>query len=71
MPQRRRADRAGCGVGLLSGAAACLAELRDHMQPRVAAYRYPRQVLLVDALPTGPTGEMLKREITIPAEQTA
>ena len=30
---------------------------------RVAAYKYPRHVVLVDALPTGPTGKILKREI--------
>ncbi len=33
------------------------------MRERVAAYKYPRHVVLVDALPTGPTGKILKREI--------
>jgi acyl-CoA synthetase (AMP-forming)/AMP-acid ligase II len=35
---------------------------------RVAAYKYPRLVWLVDALPTGPTGKILKREIHPPTE---
>jgi long-chain acyl-CoA synthetase len=30
---------------------------------RVAAYKYPREIRLVDALPKGPTGKILKREI--------
>ena len=30
---------------------------------QVAAYKYPRHVWFVDALPKGPTGKILKREI--------
>jgi len=33
------------------------------VRERVAAYKYPRHVLLVDELPTGPTGKILKRAI--------
>ena len=33
-------------------------ELRDYVKARVAAYKYPRQVWLVDALPKGPTGKV-------------
>lgn len=36
------------------------------MKSRVAAYKYPREVWLVDTLPTGPSGKILKREITAP-----
>ena len=38
---------------------------------QVAAYKYPRHVLFVDALPKGPTGKILKREIEVPAEAPA
>ena len=38
-------------------------ELRDWTRERVAAYKYPRHVVLVDELPKGPTGKILKREI--------
>ena len=41
-------------------------ELRDFVKERVAAYKYPRHVWLVDELPKGPTGKILKREITPP-----
>jgi long-chain acyl-CoA synthetase len=33
----------------------------------VAAYKYPRVVWFLDALPKGPTGKVLRREIKPPA----
>ncbi|MGW6417468.1 long-chain-fatty-acid--CoA ligase [Streptomyces sp. NPDC055055] len=42
------------------------AVLRDYVKDRMAAYKYPREVWLVDALPLGPSGKILKREITLP-----
>jgi long-chain acyl-CoA synthetase len=32
----------------------------------VANYKYPRHVWIVDELPKGPTGKILKREIKVP-----
>jgi long-chain acyl-CoA synthetase len=43
--------------------------LRAYARERVAAYKYPRHVLLVEALPKGPTGKILKREIDVHALQ--
>lgn len=40
-------------------------EIRDHVKSRVAAYKYPRVVTFTGALPKGPTGKILKREIVI------
>jgi long-chain acyl-CoA synthetase len=37
----------------------------------VAAYKYPRHVWFVPALPKGPTGKILKREIEVPASVQA
>jgi long-chain acyl-CoA synthetase len=45
------------------GAACDPAEVQAWVKERVAAYKYPRHVVLVDELPTGPTGKILKREI--------
>ena len=42
-------------------------ELRDYVKTRVAAYKYPRYVWLLDSLPRGSTGKILKREIATPA----
>jgi long-chain acyl-CoA synthetase len=41
-------------------------ELRAYVKERVAAYKYPRVIWLVDELPKGPTGKILKREIDVP-----
>jgi acyl-CoA synthetase (AMP-forming)/AMP-acid ligase II len=36
---------------------------------RVAAYKYPRRIWLVDSLPTRPTGKLLRRDVTPPPEE--
>jgi long-chain acyl-CoA synthetase len=41
--------------------------LRAYSRERVAAYKYPRHVLLVDSLPKGPTGKILRRDIDVDA----
>jgi long-chain acyl-CoA synthetase len=41
--------------------------LRAYTRERVAAYKYPRHLFLVEALPKGPTGKILKREIDVGA----
>ena len=40
------------------------------MKQKVAGYKYPRVVWLVDELPKGPTGTVLKREIEVPEAVT-
>ena len=39
--------------------------IREFVKERIAAYKYPRRVVIVDALPKGPTGKILKREIEV------
>ncbi|MEU2616221.1 long-chain fatty acid--CoA ligase [Micromonospora sp. NPDC007271] len=53
-------------VALRPGASATPEELREHVKGQLAAYKYPRQVWIVPALPKGPTGKILKRSITVP-----
>ena len=67
-PLARRGGRRRRGAAPRRCAAAP-EELRDWVKQRVAAYKYPRQVWLADALPKGPTGKILKREITVPAQR--
>lgn len=38
-------------------------ELIDFVKSRLAAYKYPRQIMLVESLPKGPTGKILKKEL--------
>lgn len=45
--------------------AALAADIQEFVKARVAAYKYPRKVVIMDALPKGPTGKILKREISI------
>src|SRR3954468_6343451 len=43
-------------------------ELRDYVKNEVASYKYPRKIWIVDELPKGPTGKILKREVELPSE---
>ncbi|ALE05374.1 AMP-dependent synthetase [Arthrobacter sp. ERGS1:01] len=44
---------------------ALAASIVEFVKERVAAYKFPRRVVIMDSLPKGPTGKILKREITI------
>lgn len=37
-----------------------LAELRAFLRPRIAAYKLPRRLVILDALPRNATGKVLK-----------
>jgi len=52
-------------VVLREGATAEASDLQDFIRERVAAYKYPRVIQVVDALPLGPTGKVLKRSIDV------
>jgi len=71
VPHASLGEEVAAAVVLRPGALASPEELRDWVKQRVAAYKYPRQLWLADALPKGPTGKILKREITVPADQDA
>src|SRR6266516_1611930 len=47
-------EEVAAAVVLRPGAQATTEELRAYVKERVAAYKYPRHVWLVDALPKGP-----------------
>jgi long-chain acyl-CoA synthetase len=53
-------------VALKDGALADLDALREFVKQRVAAYKYPRHIWILNELPKGPTGKLLRREITVP-----
>src|SRR6202023_2482493 len=71
MPHPELGEEVGAAVALKPGATATPEELRSFVKSRVAAYKYPRQVWLVDALPKGPTGKILRREVHLPEEAQA
>ncbi|MEA2149411.1 MAG: long-chain acyl-CoA synthetase [Solirubrobacteraceae bacterium] len=68
VPHEELGEEVGAAVALKDGAQASAEELRDFVKGQVAAYKYPRQVWFVDELPKGPTGKILKRAISVPAE---
>jgi long-chain acyl-CoA synthetase len=50
-------------VALAKGQTATADEIIGWCKERLAAYKYPRIVDFVEALPKGPTGKILKREL--------
>ncbi len=67
IPHDEYGEEIGAAVSLTDDGQATPDELRDFVRERVAAYKYPRAVWIVDDLPKGPTGKILKREIEPPA----
>ncbi|MFE0703160.1 long-chain fatty acid--CoA ligase [Streptomyces sp. NPDC058872] len=67
VPHPELGEQVAAVVVLRPAAQASGDELREYVKERVAAYKYPRHVLLVDELPLGPSGKILKREIVLPA----
>jgi long-chain acyl-CoA synthetase len=52
-------------VVLRPGASPATEEIQAWAKERVAAYKYPRVIRLVEELPKGPTGKILKRAIDV------
>ena len=70
IPHDSLGEEVGAAVALKKDAAVTADELRDYVKDRVAAYKYPRRVWLIDELPKGPTGKVQKRDITIPTTES-
>jgi long-chain acyl-CoA synthetase len=70
IPHDSLGEEVGAAVALKEGERLEPEELRDYVKARVAAYKYPRHVWLVDALPKGPTGKIQKRDITVPTTES-
>ncbi len=65
----RRGGRRRRGPALPQAPATTPDELREFVRARVAPYKYPREVWLLQRLPKGATGKILKREIKPAAER--
>jgi long-chain acyl-CoA synthetase len=66
VPDDRLGEEIGAAVVLEPGATATPSQLREWVRPQVAPQKYPRHIWIVDELPTGPTGKILKRAISPP-----
>jgi long-chain acyl-CoA synthetase len=69
IPDDSLGEEVGAAVALKAGQAATAEELRAFAKERVAAYKYPRVVWLVDELPKGPTGKILRRSVKPPPQR--
>ncbi len=63
VPDEYRGETVKAYVSLRAGASATPEELISHCKRRMAAYKYPRSVELVDELPKTVTGKILRREL--------
>ena len=68
VPHAELGEDVAAAVVLKADADVSPADLRAFVKRQVAAYKYPRRVWIVDELPKGPTGKILKREIELPVE---
>jgi len=63
VPDEYRGETVKAVVSLKAGATATPAEIIDHCKARMAAYKYPRLLEIIDELPKTVTGKILRREL--------
>ena len=66
MAHEKLGEEVGAAVALKDGESIDSDELKAYVKESVASYKYPRKIWFVDELPKGPTGKILKREISPP-----
>ncbi|MGL3198491.1 MULTISPECIES: AMP-binding protein [Curtobacterium] len=62
-PHEQHGQEVEAAVVLRAGATVTPQDLIDMVAAEIAAYKYPRVVHVLDALPLGPSGKVLKREL--------
>ncbi|XVQ06695.1 long-chain-fatty-acid--CoA ligase [Spirillospora sp. CA-255316] len=65
-PDVRLGEEVVAYVALKAGVSTGPGELAAHCKERLAPYKYPREITVLDVLPKGPTGKILKRELKAP-----
>lgn len=63
IPHPELGEEVAAAVTLRAGSNATGDDVRQFVRERVAPYKYPRVVWLMDELPKGPTGKILRREV--------
>ena len=63
VPDEKRGETVKAFVSVKPGASVTPDELIAHCKQRMAAYKYPRQVEIIDELPKTVTGKILRREL--------
>jgi long-chain acyl-CoA synthetase len=62
-PDDRLGEEVVAFVSLRPGTSATPEEVVAFCRERLAAYKYPREVVVIDDLPKGPSGKVLKTEL--------
>jgi long-chain acyl-CoA synthetase len=65
VPHEAHGQEIEAAVVLRPGSTATPDELIAFVSDEIAAYKYPRVVHLVESLPLGPSGKILKRELVL------
>jgi long-chain acyl-CoA synthetase len=68
LPHPSLGEEVGAAVVLRRGQSASPEQLRDFVKVRLAPYKYPRRVWIVDELPKGPTGKIMRRLVAAAQE---
>ena len=63
VPHPSHGEEVKAVVVVKPGATLAAEDVTAYSKQNLAAYKYPRIVEFVDALPKGPTGKILKREL--------
>ena len=63
VPDEKRGETVKAFVSLKDGVEVTPQELIEHCKERMAAYKYPREVVVLDELPKTVTGKILRREL--------
>ena len=63
VPDEKRGETVKAFVSIKAGTSVTPEELIAHCKERMAAYTYPRQVVIIDELPKTVTGQILRREL--------
>jgi long-chain acyl-CoA synthetase len=64
-PDERLGEEVVAFVTVKNGADVSAESIVAYTRERLAAYKYPRDVRIVDSLPMGPTGKILKKELRL------
>jgi long-chain acyl-CoA synthetase len=67
VPHATLGEEIAAAVVARTGSGLTVDDLRAYARERLAAYKYPRLIVLVDQLPHGPSGKVLKRAIDVEA----
>jgi long-chain acyl-CoA synthetase len=70
IPHDTLGEEVGAAIALVPGQDATAEQIQAWVKERVAAYKYPRHIWFIEALPKGATGKIQKRDIGIPNPET-